>query len=65
MLLKANPFPCDHHFDLEWQKEASGEIDDTFPEPLKEPILRKVQFQQINRIDYIGEHNLSMMGNDG
>ena len=36
--------------------EASGEVEDAFPEPLREPILRKVQFSQIARIDYLGKH---------
>ena len=36
------------------QKEASGEVDDAFPDPLREPILRKVQFIQIPRLDHLG-----------
>lgn len=36
------------------QKEASGEVEDVFPDALREPILRKVQFSTISRIDNLG-----------
>lgn len=35
--------------------EASDEVDDAFPDALREPILRKVQFSQISRIDNLGK----------
>ncbi|KAL8705978.1 MAG: hypothetical protein Q9201_000922 [Fulgogasparrea decipioides] len=35
------------------QIEASGEVDDAFPDTLKEPILRWVQFSTIPRLDYL------------
>ena len=38
------------------QLDASDEVDDEFPDALREPILRKVQFQQISRIDNLGKH---------
>lgn len=41
------------------QLEAQGEVDDAFPEPLRDPVLRKVQFSQIARIDHLGK--LSVM----
>ena len=37
-----------------WKTDASNQVEDTFPESLKEPILRKVQFSQISRIDMLG-----------
>lgn len=35
--------------------DASEEVDDAFPDALKEPILRKVQFSTISRIDNLGK----------
>lgn len=35
--------------------DASDEVDDAFPDPLKEPILRKVQFSTVSRLDSLGE----------
>lgn len=35
--------------------EASDEVDDAFPDALREPILRKVQFSTISRIDNLGK----------
>ena len=35
--------------------DASAEVDDAFPDALKEPILRKVQFSIISRIDNLGK----------
>ena len=37
------------------QMDASEEVDDAFPDALKEPILRKVQFSTISRIDSLGQ----------
>ena len=37
------------------QVEASLDVNDQFPDPLREPILRKVQFSTISRIDHLGE----------
>lgn len=37
------------------QMEASDEVDDAFPDALREPILRKVQFSTISRIDNLGK----------
>ena len=37
------------------QMDASEEVDDAFPDALKEPILRKVQFSTISRIDNLGQ----------
>jgi hypothetical protein len=34
--------------------EASHEVDDSFPDSLREPILRKVQHSTISRIDNLG-----------
>lgn len=36
------------------QIDASGEVDDAFPDALKGPILRKVQFSTISRLDHLG-----------
>lgn len=36
------------------QTHGSAEIDSTFPDQLREPILRKVQFSTIGRIDELG-----------
>lgn len=35
--------------------EASGEVNDEFPDALREPILRRVQFSQVPRIDHLGQ----------
>lgn len=35
--------------------EASDEVEDAFPDALREPILRKVQFSTISRIDNLGK----------
>ncbi len=39
-----------------WQMEGSKEVDGVFPDALREPILRKVQFSTISRIDNLGEY---------
>lgn len=36
------------------QTAGSKDVDETFPEALKEPVLRKVQFQTISRVDNLG-----------
>lgn len=36
------------------QTDGSREVNSAFPEPLKEPVLRKVQFSTISRIDSLG-----------
>lgn len=37
------------------QTKSQGAIENVFPDVLKEPILRKVQFSTISRIDDLGE----------
>lgn len=34
---------------------GSKEVDDSFPEPLREPVLRRVQFSTTSRIDNLGK----------
>lgn len=41
---------------LRSELDASDEVDDEFPDALREPILRKVQFQQISRIDNLVDY---------
>ncbi|RPA87644.1 hypothetical protein BJ508DRAFT_300888 [Ascobolus immersus RN42] len=41
---------------LKSETAHSNTVDETFPEPLKEPILRKVQFQTISRVDNLVDH---------
>ena len=36
------------------QTAGSKDVDETFPEALKEPVLRRVQFQTISRVDNLG-----------
>ncbi len=36
------------------QTNGLQQVDSTFPDPLREPVLRKVQFSIINRIDDLG-----------
>ncbi|MCJ1383023.1 hypothetical protein MMC17_006136 [Xylographa soralifera] len=38
------------------ESEASHEVDDSFPDSLRDPILRKVQFSTISRIDSLVDH---------
>lgn len=38
------------------QMEGSKEVDGVFPDALREPILRKVQFSTISRIDNLGQY---------
>lgn len=50
----------DRHFPLsdqkinQYQLEESRELNNAFPEALKEPILRRVQFTTVSRIDNLG-----------
>jgi len=37
--------------------EGSKEVDGVFPDALREPILRKVQFSTISRIDNLGQYH--------
>ena len=37
------------------QEEASQEVDEAYPDPLREPVLRKVQHSTISRIDNLGK----------
>lgn len=37
------------------QTDESREVNSAFPEALKEPILRKIQFSIVSRIDNLGE----------
>lgn len=36
------------------QTVSSQDVDQTFPEALKDPVLRKVQFSVVPRIDSLG-----------
>ncbi|KAL8858480.1 MAG: hypothetical protein Q9178_004978 [Gyalolechia marmorata] len=38
------------------ESDASGEVEDAFPDALKGPILRKVQFSTISRLDHLVDH---------
>ncbi|CAO1603507.1 hypothetical protein XANCAGTX0491_007094 [Xanthoria calcicola] len=38
------------------ESDASGEVEDAFPHALKGPILRKVQFSTISRLDHLVDH---------
>ena len=38
------------------QKRAARGVDQAFPEALKEPVLRKIQFSTISRLDHLVEH---------
>lgn len=40
-------------------QDASDDVEDAFPEPLRGPILRKVQHSTISRIDNLGTFALS------
>ncbi|KAL8927438.1 MAG: hypothetical protein Q9208_002243 [Pyrenodesmia sp. 3 TL-2023] len=45
------------YFDaLQSELDASDEVDDAFPDVLKAPILRKVQFSTISRLDHLVDH---------
>lgn len=41
---------------LQSELDASDEVDDAFPDALKDPILRKVQFSTISRLDHLVDH---------
>lgn len=41
--------------DQDLQVAGSKDVEESFPEPLKGPILRKVQFQTISRVDNLGK----------
>lgn len=36
------------------QMDESREVNSTFPEALKEPILRRIQFSTVSRVDNLG-----------
>ncbi|KAI4261377.1 MAG: hypothetical protein L6R42_003420 [Xanthoria sp. 1 TBL-2021] len=38
------------------ESDASGEVEDAFPDALKGPILRKVQFSTVSRLDHLVDH---------
>ncbi|KAL8999079.1 MAG: hypothetical protein Q9169_001967 [Polycauliona sp. 2 TL-2023] len=38
------------------ESDASGAVEDAFPDALKEPILRKVQFSTVSRLDHLVDH---------
>ncbi|KAL8944629.1 MAG: hypothetical protein Q9216_000326 [Gyalolechia sp. 2 TL-2023] len=44
--------------------DASDEVDDAFPDALKDPILRKVQFSTISRLDHLVDHVHEEFKND-
>lgn len=37
------------------QTKSSAAVETVFPDPLRDPILRKVQFSTISRMDELGE----------
>lgn len=37
--------------------DESKELNNAFPDALKEPILRRVQFSTVSRVDNLGESN--------
>jgi hypothetical protein len=37
------------------QMEESREVNSAFPDALKEPILRRIQFSTVSRVDNLGE----------
>jgi ATP-utilising chromatin assembly and remodelling N-terminal len=39
-----------------FQRQAAKVADQAFPEALKEPVLRKIQFSTISRLDHLVEH---------
>lgn len=41
-----------------YQLNSAKEIDELFPEVLRDPILRSVQFSTVSRIDDLGESQL-------
>ncbi|KAF8466619.1 hypothetical protein BDZ91DRAFT_815431 [Kalaharituber pfeilii] len=43
---------------------GSKDVDETFPEALKEPVLRKVQFQTISRVDNLVDHLFELFKQD-
>lgn len=45
---------------LESETKSSSAIENVFPDVLKDPILRKVQFSTISRIDDLGTSSLEM-----
>jgi hypothetical protein len=49
---------------LREENSASHEIESTFPDPLREPILRKVQLSTISRIDNLVDHVYDEFKND-
>ncbi|KAI4275205.1 MAG: hypothetical protein LQ337_003383 [Flavoplaca oasis] len=46
------------------RSDASGEVEDAFPDALKEPILRKVQFSTVSRLDHLVDHVYEDFKND-
>ena len=44
--------------------EASGEVNDEFPDALREPILRRVQFSQVPRIDHLGSFFITYLSSE-
>lgn len=61
MAPEACPSPGPDGFVDTIQLDASDEVDDAFPDVLKAPILRKVQFSTISRLDHLGmvSHDLN------
>ena len=43
------------------QMDASDEVDDAFPDALREPILRKIQFSTVSRLDNLGMYSHSSL----
>lgn len=41
------------------QMDESKELNNAFPDALKEPILRRVQFSTVSRIDNLGKSAIS------
>jgi len=43
------------------QTNSSQDVDQTFPEALKDPVLRKVQFSTVSRIDTLGKMEVRLI----
>ncbi|KAK9455850.1 ATP-utilizing chromatin assembly and remodelling N-terminal-domain-containing protein [Dipodascopsis uninucleata] len=49
---------------LESETSESKEVDETFPEALKEPVLRRVQFSTVSRLDHLVDEIYNLFRND-
>ena len=46
------------------QDDAANEVNDAFPDHLREPVLRRVQHSTISRIDNLGKFSIRVHAND-